>query len=226
MLDNHSPSEYFKDPKIIELVEAASCGDTKKIQTLASLSVNLNTIGIDNTTALGWAREVGSKNGMIALLNAGANPNLETPDIDYSPIVLAAEANIPDYLEIILSHGGNPNFKGKYGNSLLHYGISKIKNVEILIKAGADINIKNDRGETPLIEAAVSSNYEAILYLLNEGADYKMHDIANITFFNYFFRKPIIFINPYQKSERQKVINYLKLHGITEENYKKIIKKT
>jgi len=43
--------------------------------------------------------------------------------------------------------------------------------VALLVERGADINIANGNGDTPLIDAACKGKNEMLEYLLNNGAD-------------------------------------------------------
>jgi ankyrin repeat protein len=55
----------------------------------------------------------------------------------------------------------------------------------VLIKAGADINAKNNYGITPLMEAARNHNQEAIIMLLELGADPKAKNNFGIMAIDY-----------------------------------------
>ncbi|MES0489282.1 MAG: ankyrin repeat domain-containing protein [Leptospirales bacterium] len=87
-----------------------------------------------------------------------------------------------------LDHGVNVNIQGEYGNTILYNAINgfydSIENktgaqkealrfefVKILISRGADINIPNDRGWTPLYISIMGGNIEIVKLLLENGAN-------------------------------------------------------
>lgn len=59
------------------------------------------------------------------------------------------------------------------GTTPLHWAVYRDDEQEVrrLIKAGADVNARNDYGSTPLSEAAVAGNVKVIRWLLEAGAE-------------------------------------------------------
>ena len=84
-----------------------------------------------------------------------------------------------------LKHGGDPNalnMGNRYSpnSTPLFYALyhkhlyiesGRVRKVELLISAGANINHQDAEGGTPLRRAAESGAYEIVLRLLLEGAD-------------------------------------------------------
>ena len=56
---------------------------------------------------------------------------------------------------------------------------------ELLVKSGADINIKDSDGNTPLLLSAINSNYGAMKILLKAGAKTNIKNKENKTMFDY-----------------------------------------
>lgn len=78
-------------------------------------------------------------------------------------------------VRILVEHGGNVNktLMPNSDTSLLLFH-AKNKNawaVELLLEAGADVDILNKEAETPLIWAALNGDVETIAVLLRYGAD-------------------------------------------------------
>ena len=106
----------------------------------------------------------------------------------------SAEEEDSFWLSKALEHGGNANVvnegNGHYPNSTpLFYAIYKerVKNVMVLVKAGADVNHRNGHGVAPLLVAAGTGKYEAVVTLLEAGADQKLldnHGNSLATWFN------------------------------------------
>lgn len=49
-----------------------------------------------------------------SLLEAGANPNLQTADGN-TPLHLAVRENAPQIIQILLAHGADPNIENRHG---------------------------------------------------------------------------------------------------------------
>lgn len=77
--------------------------------------------------------------------------------------------------EIIEANDIEVNFSYEEGLSLLHMAAKEraIEIMEILLTKGADINIRDDIGNTPLMTAVYAYNFkddDAIKFLLDKGA--------------------------------------------------------
>src|SRR3990167_9956606 len=75
--------------------------------------------------------------------------------------------------------GESPDIKGAFGKSLLLYAVEdgKIKVMLSLMKRGANPNINDDRGDTPLNRASFLQNNQAVRILLDHQAN---PNIANL----------------------------------------------
>jgi ankyrin repeat protein len=69
------------------------------------------------------------------------------------------------------------NAKDEHGDIALHRGSEiDVEFVKILIRAGANINAQNNKGETSLLKAAWILNTPSVKYLLEKGADPNLGD--------------------------------------------------
>lgn len=83
--------------------------------------------------------------------------------------------------EMLLQYGANVNDvqvdvekEGKTRTALMVASRSgKFDFVELLIKKRADVNYQNEFKQSALSMATMQNNYEIVIYLLKEGADYK-----------------------------------------------------
>lgn len=119
-----------------------------------------------------------------SLLKQGANPNtFYTVDREHAdlPILLGAFiTRSSEAAELLIKAGADVNMAtSDCENHVLHWlcdnGLS-MNYVEQLIAAGADINISNCYGWTPLITAAYADNLDAIQALLRAKADLNSQD--------------------------------------------------
>jgi ankyrin repeat protein len=179
-------------------------------------AVDLNTIphggrpdrpSLDNTTSVKMIE---------ILLDAGANPNAQLklfppyravgPDrgadlmltMGATPLLRAAKAGDVEAVRLLLAHGANPNLPNIQGvtplmaaaglgsNEIDTRGRFKtqpdqIASIDLLVKAGADVNAHDSRGQTALHGAALFGYDEVIKDLVAHNADINAKDAKGMT---------------------------------------------
>ncbi|WP_371253189.1 ankyrin repeat domain-containing protein [Orientia tsutsugamushi] len=92
-----------------------------------------------------------------------------------------------EVIDILLTHGANPNAQNRYGHTPFHYACSKggLDFIKLLLKHGADPNVQNLNLDTPFHLAAHHCGFEIIkLLLLKNGANLNVVDTTGITPFS------------------------------------------
>ncbi len=121
--------------------EAASLQDTSKLLGLIAGGVSVNSQDdVFGATLLMWALRFGATNSISALIEAGADVNLRDKA---------------------------QNTALMYCARLGDYGVTVSSN---LVALGANVNITNSVGQTPLARAVRSSNTPLIQFLVTRGA--------------------------------------------------------
>jgi hypothetical protein len=174
----------FQDPLVIDLCEAIERRDVVAVRKLIDQGADVNAVGKDNMTPLMWAFPEQNTAVLETLLRAGADPHVAvSSDLNTgqaiqsgdSVIVLAAKSAF-DLLPMILQHGGDPDTKNGVGDPLLHIVISgagsdRLRRVELLLDAGADIDAFDSGGVTPVMQAVTwGAQFELAMLLLRRGA--------------------------------------------------------
>ena len=190
--------DCFADEKVAALAVAAARGDSERIDDLVAHGADPNARAGNGMTPLMWAIQARNKAGFRRLLLRGADPDYLAPGDtsqgfpelrSVSPIVLAAgDMNDSEWLEILLKHGANPNLVlPKYGGeNTTDYSAGmtpifdaidsrRMKNLDLLIKAGTDVNHQDNFGNTPMLHAAWG-RFDVVLRLLEAGADYRIRN--------------------------------------------------
>ncbi|QZN79788.1 ankyrin repeat domain-containing protein [Stenotrophomonas sp. DR822] len=182
----HGASSYFKG-KALELAVASEQGDADTITRL----VKDEGVDPDKVFArdagiplVAWPLRAKNLDGLRALLDNGADPNArayKTVDgrrLGYSnAMVYAARMDDSRFLELLLRHGGNPNTRNANNETLLFQAFisgNQWKNVQTLVKNGADVNESNRRSlgdDTVLSWYTGRGGFDYAYWLLEHGAD-------------------------------------------------------
>lgn len=208
--DMPKPASIYDDNKsAVSLCKAVQTKNEKSMVSLIENGANVNAVGSNGFTPLFFAVHAESKVGVEVLLKNGADPNHKTFIESEAPIHWAAWlVNDVSFLEMMLKYRGDPNLLalddryatvsdlieksgaiGGIANSPLHYSISRhkesrsIEKMELLLKAGANIDVKNGFGDTPLMHAASLAAYDQVYFLLSRGADCNTHNARSTMFF-------------------------------------------
>ncbi len=94
--------------------------------------------------------------------------------LKYKPLQLALSNNRKEIVGLLLEYGEDPNQRGKFDSKpVLQYAWTT-ELIDLLLKAGADINAKDSCGNTVLanrITSLYKTNYEIAKHLIKAGAD-------------------------------------------------------
>lgn len=181
-LAGKSAADYFKTPKIAALAEAAVNDDLDKMEALAAEGVDVNAKGTDGINLFFWVFATSSKEAFAKLYELGANP-LQEAKRRKTVAFDSTGVDDPDYLEILLAGGLNPNTTkpSKPGETLLMQAIlyHRWPQVELLLKHCADINWANEFGASAATTAIAVGQMDMLVRILEEGYSY---DISNLAF--------------------------------------------
>jgi len=182
-------SEVYKDPAVVQLAEAAARGDRQAIHDLVRQGVDVNTRGDLDTSVLQWAFWNKNIDGMLALLEVGADPAL-TDNKGHTVMHYGAGIDDPELLQALLDAGASPEVRDSRGRTPIFDAILHDREPQLraLLAAGADLNAQEmigeglmETGDRPLHHAA-SVNVKFILTLLEAGADPRAVDGLGSTF--------------------------------------------
>ncbi|MBN2444357.1 MAG: ankyrin repeat domain-containing protein [Spirochaetales bacterium] len=109
----------------------------------------------------------------LDLIKAGADVN--QPDIsgEFTPLIGGCVNGDPELVQLLLTHGADPDKAGGKGFTPLHYAASKgsPECISALLSAGAAPDIYNELGETPLMRGADKGDVQSVVLLIAAGAD-------------------------------------------------------
>lgn len=123
------------------------------------------------------ASSLGSVGAVQLLLAAGADVNARFPGAP-PPLLWAFQSNAPKQtLLLLLEAGADVREADEEGFTALHWAVKNDMTdmAEHLLKAGADINSRNQKGETPLL-LSLSVSSGMFRFLIEKGADVDIAD--------------------------------------------------
>lgn len=138
------------------LMKASKYGHAHIVSYLLSKGADIHLTNGTNETALILASQAGSNEIVKMLIAAGS-------EIDHrgqmgTSIIMAAQEGHTDIIETLIQARADVNKKHTdFDNTPLHLVLTSVtdqaklkKVVQLLIKAGAEIDVENNEGETPL----------------------------------------------------------------------------
>lgn len=225
--------QAYRDPQALALVQAAVRGKVDEVERLVKAGADPNYLEEGTVPMLIWTMCAQNKRGYEALLKAGADPNLggtgdgyTNPGVvghpftrdsssrvhqGWSATLMASAIEDPYYLRLALHYGGDPDAKkGEAEDRPLLKAAREgfIENVRILLDAGADVNIHDER--YPSHNAAAQAilgygRYDIVILLLERGFNY------NVPWLFRFVENPNV--PDSQRANRDKVLQMLKERG-------------
>ena len=181
------------------LMVAAKQGNLQLAQVILEAEPNVDIQDSAGNTALLLAvrqrrpgtvrgpRAEGPDIGLVqALLNAGADPNVQ--DIDgFMGLMIAARAGNTEVVRALLDANADIDHQNNEGQTALLSTLDKrLRQVphdalRTLLDAGADPNLPNELGLTPLMSAAAKRDRTVVQWLLDAGADPALEDAEGKT---------------------------------------------
>ncbi len=136
---------------------------------LKSLTLLEMTLGTDFSAI----REIENDSLVEALLNAGAK--VEDSHRRYrTPLMIAVCHGRLRTVQLLIAHGAKATARETRGKGTLDYLPENhpdgLKIAELLVKNGADVNVVDSTGKTPLIHSAIYGNVPIVRYLVARGA--------------------------------------------------------
>jgi len=102
-----------------------------------------------------------------------------------TPLMLAAQTGQPYMIERLIKNGANVAARAADGNTAMHwaaYGHCDYRRaMRFLVARGADLNARNDKGRTALMEAAIVHKVFPVKALIALGADLDAKDDSGRT---------------------------------------------
>jgi len=174
------------------LAEAVRVANVNIVEMLLAADANANRANEDGETPVMLAARTGAVKVADLLVRHGANVNARETFRDQSALMWAAAESHPEMVSFLISKGAAVNVRAMandWPNQMTNEprvqyrptgGLTPLLYaarggcqacIEALLKGGADIDLPNPDGMTPLMMAIDNAHYEVARYLLNQGAN-------------------------------------------------------
>ena len=122
-----------------------------------------------------WDTEEDFISQTTAAIAAGLPINQQNHDGD-TQLALAAVHDLPRAAELLLEqYGADPNIADRNGDRALHFA-GDARTIELLLKHGADVDARNNKGETALMMGFRFTRVELVRILLRNGASFRLRN--------------------------------------------------
>lgn len=165
------PTPKIRNPLSLAVMQDDS-EETKNILA-NSANVNVKERNYEGATPLFMAVENGNIRIAEMLLNLGARVNVRDKNRQTPIMRIDADATA-GLVNLLVRFGAQVNLFDKKGNTALILATEDQPDVSViraLLDAGADVNYRNNTGETALMKAAANDDLEAVRTLILAGAD-------------------------------------------------------
>lgn len=141
------------------LMWASNLHQSDHVRTLLAQGAKFDQANVWGTHALHFATKRGSFNSMVALIEAGADPNVTDFHGETPLHLLCSNDQSRSMVAFLVDHGANIEAQNCNGRTPLHKAVvdGRYDSVISLVEHGAEINSLDDRESTPL-QIAVAMN--------------------------------------------------------------------
>ena len=132
-----------------------------------------STATAGDVEALYQAAGEGKPAEVATLIKSGADVNGRTRSGSYAMNAAAVENEV-EVIQVLIDHNADPNVQNRQGDTPLicatKYAGGKPDTVELLVKAGTDLGIRDNSGKTALDYAKAKGQQKAIAILERAGS--------------------------------------------------------
>jgi ankyrin repeat protein len=184
------PQGVRKKPTLEDrFMEAVRDRNAVALKTVLAEGLPVNKLLSSGSTPLSMVSLWDEQDMVEVMLKAGANPN--SPDRDGKTPLMSAAQNL-SACEALMAHGARIDAHAEDGRTAMHFAVDwyeydfhpggteerAVSVLELLFAAGADPEVRDRLGRTPMMLAALNGHDPSIETLLKHGAKVNARDNA------------------------------------------------
>lgn len=151
------------------LRRAAITGNVETLRQLVDSGVPVDTVDPNGWTALMLAAKYGNAETVHYLVKSGAEVNRRNK-LNGTALHSAAQRGHAEVVRFLLNEGANVNERYDNGATPLITAAAHLEVLQVLVAAGADLNMADNWGNTALFYATMLRTTKCALFLLDKGA--------------------------------------------------------
>lgn len=159
--------------------EAAAGGHVEIIRMLLDHGARIDVVNIDGHTPLSLAAESGEAEAAKLLIERGIKTDWKDKD-DWTLLHYAARSGSAEFVRLLLDRGLDADVRNNMDRTPLFWAVS-VEAADALMLAGAEVDLRDKAGRTPLHMAAFFGRTDVALCLLKRGAEISAVDAAGRT---------------------------------------------
>lgn len=172
-----APAAYFEDAPSRALLSAALAGDVAQAKAAVAAGVSPDAEGpkanpYNHLRLLHYAIAADSAPAIRTLLAVGANPELDTQGSAGLPLLFAETLDKPELLSLMLDLRPVDTLAPRTRKLLLFHAVAEGRPgcLAVVLKHGVPIDFPDDAGNTVLMSAIDTQDYDLAAWLIEQGA--------------------------------------------------------
>lgn len=183
LIDNGANVNFRGKSSESALIKAVLKENVRLVELLIASGAEINYRNDEDRTAYSYAAQSGNKNLKGILIKAGADVNIGVQEYrnryGENAFFQAAADGRTDVVEAMLACGTDVNMANEAGKMTALMRATEDSTIDVLLTAGADLNLQDKTGHTALIWAVLFRRTSIVEKLIAAGADVNLRNFES-----------------------------------------------